>query len=92
MVHNAFSSSIIDPQLVETLIILILKVDHPTHMKEFRPISLCNVLYKIITEVLVNRIWPFLQDLIRIRGRKGAMAFKIDLEKAYDWNFLKATL
>ena len=61
---NAFTSSIIDLKLVETLIVLIPKIDNPSHMHEFKPIGLCNVLYKIIAKVLVNRIRPFLKSLL----------------------------
>ncbi|KAH1105951.1 hypothetical protein J1N35_009719 [Gossypium stocksii] len=38
-----------------TNIVLILKVNSPKSMKEFHPISLCNVVYKIISKVIVNR-------------------------------------
>jgi hypothetical protein len=35
---------------------LIPKVDNPTDMRNFRPICLLNVCYKIITKVLTNRL------------------------------------
>ena len=33
-------------------------------MNHFRPISLCNVIYKIISKLLVNHLKPFMDSLI----------------------------
>lgn len=123
LVSDAFTFGKIDPALADTLIALIPKVDSSKTFKEFRPISLCNTMYKILTKVLVHRIRPILCKLIgpfqsnfhpgrgttdnaivlqeivhtmrKSKKKKGEVAYKIDLEKAYDhvdWKFLKRTL
>ncbi|KAA3486936.1 reverse transcriptase [Gossypium australe] len=38
-----------------TNIVLIPKTNSPSNMNQFRSISLCNMLYKIISKILVNR-------------------------------------
>lgn len=61
-----------------TLTVLIPKTDHPETIKQFRPISLCNVVYKIIAQVLVNRLKQCIHKLVNplqagfIPGRQAA--------------------
>ncbi|KAK2369496.1 hypothetical protein QL285_082627 [Trifolium repens] len=48
----------------ETNICLIPKCDNPSSMKDFRPISLCNVLYKVVSKLLENRLKVVLDKYI----------------------------
>lgn len=106
-----------------TFLVLIPKVPNPEDFSQFLLIGLCNMVYKVLTKTLVNKIKSMLPHLISInqssfvpgrhiinnivvaqelihtmkhlKGRKGFMALKIDLEKAYDrlrWSFIQETL
>jgi len=104
--------------------VLIPKCQHPKCMGELRPISLCNVLYRIFSKVLANRLKHILPHVIsdnqsafvpgrlisdnllvaseilhymkrKNSGRRGWMASKIDMSKAFDrmeWSYLEIVL
>ena len=57
-------TSIMPNGLNSTYICLILKVKRPQKITEFQPISLCNVIYKIVSKVLANKLKGVLLEVI----------------------------
>jgi hypothetical protein len=55
-VRNFFQSGRLLKQLNHTFIDLIPKVEGAASVNQFRPISLCNVIYKIISKILASRL------------------------------------
>lgn len=47
-----------------TFITLIPKVSKPLYFEEFRPISLCNFIYKLISKIIAECLKPFLAKVI----------------------------
>lgn len=60
ILHGSRSPSCVN----HTNIALIPKVKTPVHAAEFRPIALCNVLYKLVSKTLVIRLKKFLPNLV----------------------------
>ncbi|KAA3475195.1 reverse transcriptase [Gossypium australe] len=107
-----------------TNIVLIPKIPKPTSLVNFRPISLCTVLYKIVAKTIANRLQDVMGTCIdevqsafvpgrlisdnillaneilhtyrqKRTGKKGYIAVKLDMSKAYDrveWDFIKAVM
>jgi hypothetical protein len=47
-----------------TTVVLIPKVENPEFVTQFRPISLCNVIYKVISKLIANRLKRLLPEII----------------------------
>jgi hypothetical protein len=63
-IKHFFSEGVLPPGSNDTIIALIPKNNNAEELKNYRPISLCNVLYKIISKCLVNRLMPLMNQLI----------------------------
>lgn len=63
-VTSFFTNGSITKEINSSLIILIPKVLNPLSFKKYRLINLCNMIYKIISKILVSRIRPLLHKFI----------------------------
>nr|GEV58827.1 hypothetical protein [Tanacetum cinerariifolium] len=78
-VQDFFSNGKLLKELNYTIISLIPKVSTPTRIKDYRPISCCNVLYKCVSKIIVNRVKEGLGDIVSINqsafvpGRKQGL-------------------
>jgi hypothetical protein len=124
-VLDFLNSDCFDAGINVTYITLIPKLASASSVSEFRPISLWNVIYKLIVKVLANRLKRVLPAALissfqsafvpgqlitanvlvayealhtiatQMKGKKGFMAVKLDISKAYDrveWKFLEAIM
>ncbi|KAL2246928.1 UNVERIFIED_CONTAM: hypothetical protein Sindi_2545100 [Sesamum indicum] len=63
-VLDFFSTGKLLKQVNSTILALIPKVHTPMSVNDFRPISCCNVLYKIIAKLLVQKISVLLDKIV----------------------------
>ena len=52
------------PRFHETHIVLIPKTKDPASVIDYRPISLCNVVYKLASKAVANRLKVVLRDIV----------------------------
>lgn len=64
LVKDCFTNPALIGTINDTMITLIPKGDAVVTMKDFRPIGLCNVSYKIITKLLGRRLRALMEDLV----------------------------
>lgn len=64
LVLNVLNSNAPCAEINRTNIALVPKLKNPSKMKDFRPISLNNVAYKLISKVLANRLEVVLPQII----------------------------
>ncbi|GKD91058.1 RNA-directed DNA polymerase, eukaryota, reverse transcriptase zinc-binding domain protein [Tanacetum coccineum] len=65
---------------------LIPKVSNPMQIKDFRPISLIGIHYKIIAKIIANRLSKVIDRIVIDwfkKIKKKMLIFKVDFEKAF---------
>lgn len=64
MVEESHTLHLLLPSPNATFIVLVPKEENPVTPDKFLPIALCNVIYKVISKVITNRLKPLLPMLI----------------------------
>jgi uncharacterized membrane protein YvlD (DUF360 family) len=59
-----FNTGQFDPRINCTNIALVPKLKNLVQVSEFQPIILCNVLYKVVSKVLANRLREILPTFV----------------------------
>lgn len=64
LVSRVFVGDHLDAKINKTLLVLIPKTFGAESISQYRPISLCNVLYKVITKTIIIRLRQSMQVLV----------------------------
>ena len=76
-VQKIFVDRRVPEALNSTHLALIPKIQGPETLENYRLINLCNTVYKVVTKIIVARLWPYLDKLISpmqtafVPGHKG---------------------
>ncbi|KAJ9535818.1 hypothetical protein OSB04_un001029 [Centaurea solstitialis] len=63
-IHNFFYTGRLTKELNHTLLCFIPKIPNASRVLDFRPISCCSVLYKVISKIIADRMKPFFAGII----------------------------
>ncbi|KAA3481008.1 reverse transcriptase [Gossypium australe] len=63
-VRKNFEGRTIDSECNNTLIVLVPNVSNPENLTQFRPISLCSILYKLVMKIIANRFKSIFPNII----------------------------
>ena len=66
-VQSFFDKGFLPKGINSTILTLIPKKDVAVYMKDNRPISCCNVIYKVISKILANRLKLLLPSFISLK-------------------------
>ncbi|KAF3795607.1 hypothetical protein EJ110_NYTH00250 [Nymphaea thermarum] len=96
-VKDFFSTGKIVKSINETMICLIPKRENAKKVDDYRPISFCNTIYKIITKVIVNRMRGILRRIINANQAafsKGQILLTRAEENGYEvhWRELNSSV
>lgn len=78
VINRIFSTGNVPQGMNKALLCLISKVKELEYFSQLRPISLCNVLMKLVTKIVANRLQPLMHKLVGthqssfIKGRLAA--------------------
>ncbi|KAG8386453.1 hypothetical protein BUALT_Bualt03G0150300 [Buddleja alternifolia] len=65
-VYSVLHKGYMEEGVGDSFMVLIPKVERPDMISTFRPISLCNVAYKVITKTITSRLRNMMKDLISL--------------------------
>lgn len=68
-VLEIFRTGHMSSQVARSNLVLVPKIEKATEVTHFRPISVCNVIYKLISKIISIRIRPFIGGCI-VPGRE----------------------
>ena len=63
-IQEIFETVIIPEDSGAINLVLIPKINHPYMITQFRLISLCNTLYKLVSRIILQRLKPYIVDII----------------------------